>query len=444
MHGGTRRPGRAPALAVAVWAVPLVLAVVWGHQLLPGGSLNVHAPPFQGHYRFSPRAVVPGLVVAVLGVVVLPVLAQRLRWRALPPLAALGAATWAVALAVWDGHQSLGGTLGRAHEYLPAVPRVGNDPAAFLAGFADAVRERELPVHVNGHPPLMVLVFWAWDRLGFGGTEWAGALVIATGASAVAALLVTVRALGDEPSARKAAPFLVLGPFAITVATSADAFFLGVGAWAAAALAVGLRRHSWLLLGVAGLLAGSLPYLSYGLLPYGAVLLAVGWLGVRAHGWPAPGRATRPGRLAGLGPALVVVAGLAVVPVALTAAGFSWFDGAAATHRAWSLGKGDDRPYLYSLVADVGILAVLVGPATAVGASRRPRRVVTVLAAASAVALLALAVSGVTRLEVERIWLPFAPWLVLLTAALPGRARGWLAANAASALVFQLLVRDVW
>ncbi len=430
--------GRARLLAVVGWAVPLAVAVVWGHQLLPGGSLNVHAPPFQGHYRFSPRAAVPGLLVAALGILLLPVLAQRLPWRLLPPLAAVGAVAWAVALAVWDGHQSLGGTLGRAHEYLPAVARVGSDPAAFLAGFSDAVAHRRLPVHVNGHPPLMVLVFWAWERLGLAGTEWAGALVIGVGASAVAALLVTVRALGDEPAARRAAPFLVLGPFAITIATSADAFFLGVGAWAAAALAVGLRRGSWPLLGVAGLLAGALPYLSYGLLPFGAVLVAVGWLGVRAHGRPAGGRA---GRAA---PLLAVALGLAVVPAAMTAAGFSWFEGAAATHRAWSLGKGDDRPYLYSLVADVGILAVLVGPATAAAATRRPRRIPGLLAAGAAVALLALALSGVTRLEVERIWLPFAPWLVLLTAALPGRARGWLAANALCAILFQVLVRDVW
>ncbi len=426
------------AAALAGWLLLLAVAVVWGHDLLPDGTLNVHAPPFQGHYRFLPRAVVPGTLLAVLGVVVLPVVAQRLAWRVLPVGAAAAAAAWAVGLAVWDGHDSIGGPLGRAHEYLPAVPRVGNDPHAFLVGFADAVAHRDLPVHVNGHPPLMVLVFWAWDRLGATGPGWAGALVIAVGSSAVAAVLVTVRALGDEDTARRALPFLVLAPFAITVATSADAFFLGVGAWSAATLAVALRRGSWPLLVVAGLLAGSLPYLSYGLLPYGAVLAAVGWLGVRRHGLPGGG-----GRSL-VGPVVALLAGLAVVPAAFTAAGFWWFDGVQATHRAWQLGKGDDRPYLYSLVADLAILGVLVGPATAAALTRRPGRVPTVLAGSAAVALLLLAVSGVTRLEVERIWLPFAPWLVLLTAGLPGRARGWLAVNAACALAFQLLVRDVW
>jgi len=424
-------------VALAAWLMLLAVAVVWGHALLPAGTLNVHAPPFQGHYRFLPRAVVPGVLLAALGVVFLPWAAQRLPWRALPVTGAVAAAAWAVGLAVWDGHQSLGGPLGRVHEYLPAVPAVGDDPAGFLAGFADAVAHRELPVHVNGHPPLMVLVFWALDRLGATGPGWAGALVIAVGSSAVAAVLVTVRALGDEAAARRALPFLVLAPFAVTVATSADAFFLGVGAWAAAALAVALRRGSWVLLAAAGLLAGALPFLSYGLLPYGAVLLAVGWLGLHRHGLPG-------GRGGAVGPALAFAAGLAVVPVALMASGFSWLDGVHATHRAWELGKGDDRPYLYSLVADVAVLGVLVGPATAASLTRRPGRVPSVLAASSALGLLLLAVSGVTRLEIERIWLPFAPWLVLLTAGIPARGRGWLAVNAACALTFQLLVLDVW
>ena len=435
MRRGRVRPGRSTVAGVG-WLLLLGVVVVWGQHLLPGGSLDVPAPPFQGRYRLTFRPLVPGLLVAVPSVVLLPVAARRLGWRTLVGVAAVAAAAWAMALAVWDGHGSISAPLDSRYEYLPAIPRVGDDPLGFLAGFADAAAHRRLPLHVNGHPPLMVLVFWAWDRLGLSGPGWAGVLVIAVGASAVAAVLVTVRALGDEPAARRAMPFLVLAPFAITVATSADAFFLGVGAWACAALAVGLARRSWPRLAVAGLLAGLLPYLSYGLLPYGAVLVAVGWLGVRRHGWPTTRSARRP--------VLALLAGLAVAPVAFTLAGFSWFEGAAATHRAWQMGKGDDRPYLYSFLADVAILGVLVGPATAVAATRRQPQVTALLAGASAVALLTLAISGVTRLEVERIWLPFAPWLVLLTAALPGRARAWLAVNVACALAFQVLVLDAW
>ena len=65
-------------MALAAWLMLLAVAVAWGHALLPAGTLNVHAPPFQGHYRFLPRAVVPGASLAALGVVFLPWAAQRL------------------------------------------------------------------------------------------------------------------------------------------------------------------------------------------------------------------------------------------------------------------------------------------------------------------------------------------------------------------------------
>ena len=392
-----------------------------------------------GRYRLSPRAIVPGALFAFAAVMVLPPVTRRLPWRWVLLFSGAAAAGWAVVLAAWDGHGGLGAPISRAHEYLAALPAVGHDPVGFLGRFADEVAHRRLPVHVNGHPPLMVLVFWGWDRLGAVGPGWAAALVIGAGASSVAAVAVVLRELGDETAARRSLPFLILGPFAITVATSADAFFLGVGAWAAAALAAGLRRQSWPLLAVAGLLVGALPYLSYGLLPFGAVLVAVGWLAVRRHAWP-PGRSFAYPVLLGV----AFLAGLALVPGLLTAGGFWWPEGAAATHRAWQLGRGDDRPYLYSFLGDFAILAVLVGPATVVAATRRHRVVPTTLAAASLLGLLILAIAGITRLEVERIWLPFAPWLLVLTAALPARSRGWLLANATCALAFQMLVYDVW
>lgn len=431
------RPRWAGAIALAGWVMLVAAAVVWGRHLLPGGRLALVAPPFQGHYRFLPSAVVPGAVVAVVVALVLPALSPRLAWRALLPLCVALAACWAVALAVWDGHAALSSPIDRGPEYLPLVAVVGNDPAGFLATFADEVARLRYPVHVTGHPPLMVLVFWAWDHVA-PGPGWAAALVIAAGASSVAAIAVVVRALGDEPAARRALPFLVLGPFAVTVATSADAFFLGVAAWGAAALATGLRRGSWPLLAGAGLLLGSLPFLSYGLLPFGSVLLAVVWLAVRRHGWPGRSGAHR----AGLAAAFVL--GLLVVPAVLTAGGFWWFDGVAATHAAWRHGKGDDRPYGYSFLGDLAVLAVLTGPATAVAAARRPGRVPGVLAAAALLSLLVLTTSGITRLETERIWLPFAPWLVLLTSTLARGSRGWLLLNASCALAFQLLVYDVW
>ncbi len=426
----SRRSVRTPA-ALAAWAALIATAYVIGQRLLPGGHLAVASPPFQGHYRFLLRAAVPGTAFALAAVLVLPSLCRWFPWRLLMPMSVLTAAGWALALAVWDGHGGVSSPINRASEYLPAIGFVGNDPVHFLSTFAERVRDSAYPVHVKGHPPLMVLVFWAWDHLA-PGPVWAAALVIGAGASSVAALAVTLRALGDETAARRALPFLILGPFAITIATSADAFFLGVASWSVATLVTGLQRRSPVLLALCGLLLGALPYLSYALPAYGAILLAAGWLAVRRFGWPRPLHA------------LVLVLGAALLPVLLTAGGFWWPDGVAATRIAWLDGYGSTRPYLYSFLGDVAILAVLVGPATAVAAVRRQGRVTAALAGSAFFALLVLGLSGVTRLETERIWMPFAPWLVLLTAALPGRARGWLLLNAACAITFQLLVRDVW
>lgn len=425
----------ATALAVAVALV--AAAVLWGRALEPAGHLQVTAPPFQGHYRFAPWSVVGAALFAVVAVLGLPLLARLLPWRLLLAVGAVASTVWAVLLSAWDGHLGLGSALARGGEYLPAVAGVGNDPSGWLSGFADGVAHREFPTHVNGHPPLMVLVFWAWERIGASGSVWAGLLVIVVGASATAAIAVTLRELGSDRLARRALPFLVLAPSAITVATSADSFFLGAAAWSAAALAVGLTRRAWPALLVAGVLVGALPYLSYGLVPFGAVLIAAGVFAVRREGH-------RGSRHAWRGPALALVVGLLVVPVAMTIAGFWWFDGLAATRTARALGHGDDRPYLYSLVADIAILTVLVGPATVVAALRRNQAVVMSLAGAALAGVLVLAVTGVVRLETERIWLPFAPWLLVLTSALTTRTRTWLALNAATALVFGALVFDLW
>src|SRR5262249_56200471 len=77
---------------------------------------------------------------------------------------------------------------------------------------------------------------------GLGGSAWAGAVCIAGGVAAVPAVLAAVRDVAGEEMARRAAPFLVLTPAAIWIATSADAFFLGVGAWAVALVVLATGR----------------------------------------------------------------------------------------------------------------------------------------------------------------------------------------------------------
>ena len=52
---------------------------------------------------------------------------------------------------------------------------------------------------------------------------------------------------------------------------------------------------------------------------------------------------------------------------------------------------------------------------------------------------------GMSKAEVERIWLPFMPWLLVSCALLPERWRRWgLALQLLTALVVQHLFYTVW
>ena len=138
------------------------------------------------------------------------------------------------------------------------------------------------------------------------------------------------------------------------------------------------------------------------------------------------------------------------VLAAAAAAGFSWFDGLAATRAAYWSGVGAERPGRYlTLVGNPGALALATGPAVAAGLAPAPvggpRRArawrPALLPAAAAAAVLVADVSQLSRGEVERIWLPFVPWLAL---AAPGSRRGWLAAQVAVALALQACLASPW
>jgi hypothetical protein len=257
--------------------------------------------------------------------------------------------------------------------------------------------------------------------------------VIAGGAAAVPATLVAVRAVAGEVAARAAAPFLVLAPAAIWVATSADAFYLGVTAAGIALLAAagagsGVRgRRGDALAAGAGLALGGACFLSYG-----AVLAAP-----IAAGVAVAQRRWRP---------LLVAAGAALaVAAAFAAAGFWWPDGLAATRHAYFDGVASRRPYGYFLVADVAAFALAVGPAAAVALARlRPSLDRTAWLVGGALLAVVLAdVSGLSKGEVERIWLPFVPWVLAATATL-GPRRGWLGLQAGAALALAAAVRTPW
>ncbi|MGH3841209.1 MAG: hypothetical protein ACRDR6_12100 [Pseudonocardiaceae bacterium] len=251
--------------------------------------------------------------------------------------------------------------------------------------------------------------------------------------------MVTLRALGAEAAARAALPFAVLFPGTIWIGVSADGLFAGVAAWGVALVAVGTARRRLDLTAVSvagGLLLGASLLLSYGLVLAGLVPVAVA---VTARRLP---------------PLLVAGAGVAAVVAAFAAAGFWWLRGYhQLVIRYYQPGEyGLVRPYSYWVWrADLAALAVVLGPAGIAGLRRvftpRQRHPVglVLLCAAAMLAVLIADLSGLSKAEVERIWLPFAIWLLPATGLLPPRqARWWLTTQAVLALAVNHLLLTTW
>ncbi len=415
--------------AIAAWA----LVVLSGHLL--GASLyardplvHIGAPPLVGSFdlRLSAR-VLPALALGAAAVAYAPALAARLGWRALLAASWTAAVGWTVALAATDGWQALAAPLATKYEQLSAVALVGS-PGRFLETFADVLPS--YATHVQGHPPGGVLVLWAMDGAGLGGAAAAAVLAIGCGAITAPAALVAVRTLASETQARAAAPFVVFTPAAVWMATSLDALYAGVSAAGIAlfALASGAAAHgrrAALLALAAGLVLGAALMLSYGVATLAAVVLAI-----------AAGR-RRPAAVAW------TAAGVAVVLAAFLAARFNWLEGLQATREQYLAGVSRRRPYADFLVVSLAAFALAAGPAMAAGLARLRETGVWLLAGGALVALVAADLSGMSKGETERIWLHFAPWLLVATAALR-RSRGWLAAQVGLALALQVAVRSPW
>lgn len=420
---------RAPIGYLMLWGALVVGSAAWGLQLRdtnPGMALG--APPLFGRFdlRIDMR-LLPAVALAVAALVLWPRIVSRMSWRTLLIATVGGAAAWAVALASSGGFDTLTAPLLDSHDYLRAVGTI-ESPGTFLRSFSTDLTR--YPIHVQGHPPGMVLLLWAMARIGLGGAGPAAVLVIAAGASTVAAGLLVVRELAGERAGRTAAPFLVFAPAALWIATSADALFAGVGAWAVTLLVLASGRTgngSRTLALTGGLLFGAALFLTYG-----AVLLA---------SIPATVCVAR----RNLGPFLWGGLGIAVVALAFMAAGFQWFDGLGATLDAYHDGVSSQRPYYYFVLANLGAFALALGPAAIVGiAMLRDKKLWLVVGAALA-AIIAADISGFSKGEVERIWLPFVAWIVIAASAVPRRLlRPVLASQMTVAIALQVGVLTPW
>src|SRR5262249_54693750 len=218
--------------------------------------------------------VTAGVVVAVswatLIVTTGPRMAAAISWRRLLVAAWAAAAAWAVALAVATGFSGLTGPLESRFDQWAVVPEVRRlGPAAFVRTFLE--RLPDYPVHVQGHPPGLPVLYGLLDSIGLTGPGWAAATVIVLGSSTVPAVLIATRAVAGGGPSRTVAPFLTLAPFALFVATTGDAVFMAATAWSISLLTLALttprgRSADRLALG-GGVVGGITLFLTYGALP---------------------------------------------------------------------------------------------------------------------------------------------------------------------------------
>jgi hypothetical protein len=409
-----------------------------------GADLFSRAAPRFGEYPvlgdLYPR-VGPGSVFAVMIAAATvawgPSLAERLRWRTLLGVGYLTSVAWIFTLALVDGwRRGIAHQLASGGEYLGTANKVTDIPH-FLQTFASRILDFQpdsWPTHVSGHPPGATLVFVWLSRIGLGGGGAAGVVCVLAGAAVTVAVPVTVAVLGRKDLARAAVPFLALLPGAIWLGVSADAMFAGVTAGGVALFAAGASRGGRLLCVLGGAVLGFGIFLSYGLLLMAPIALAVvlatrNW---RALWYAVPG-------------ALAVVAVFAL-------AGFWWVEGYHLVVERYYQGIASHRPYWYWVWADLACLTLAVGPVIAglrrvdfLTGLRRPAEPVDALVRGAALAVLTATLSGLSKAEVERIWLPFAVWLVLAAVSLPvASRRWWLAAQAGTALVVQHVILTTW
>jgi hypothetical protein len=443
----TRRAQRVSAdLVVLAVEVALVAAAAAVGAVLNHWRVPIHADAAPLYATWRPHlgpGTVPAMAVAAAVLRYGPGLAERLPWRRLLLAGYLTALAWTVSLALVDGWSAgLATRLTPQAEYLHDVPKVAGVPA-MVSGFAGHILDFQpgsWATHVAGHPPGALLVFVLLDRAGLPGGGPAALLCILVGASAAVSVAGTLRALGTEATARAALPFLVLFPGAVWVGASADGLFTGVVAAGLALLAANAGGRG-VLAGGRGALAGGLLlgfglYLSYGLVLVAPLALMVLWLRPRDRV-----RAAVAGAL-----------GVAGVVAAFTAAGFWWLTGYHLVVLRYYQGWAAGRPYGYWVWADLAALLLCTGPVLGPALRRmaatvrpRPAAGVWLLPAAALAATVAADMSGLSKAEVERIWLPYAVWLLVATAWLPPRyRRGWLGAQALTALAVNHLLFTGW
>lgn len=409
------RPSSRAAAASAAAGLALVVAagVVWRWTYK---DIDVEFPPL--HATWDPRLTpTPSTLLAIaIGLawwLLLPRLAERLSWRALLATAFASTWIWTMALAMTEGKDGLARVFERRQEYVYDAQHV-TSISTMMHTFIDRIpysAPDNWHVHVAGHPPGALLFFVLLDRIGVTGFFSIGLVVVTLGSTAIVAVLITLRTLGSASLARSAMPWIVLAPSAVWMGVNGDALYTAVAAWGLALLAIaattsGARRVVTSV--AAGLVLGLCVYLSYGLVLLG--FLAVAVLLISRSWRPLPW----------------ALGGSGIVVAAFTAAGFSWWKAYPVLVTRYNDGIASSRPYDYWVWADIAAWTFTAGLAVwaafpAAATAFRQRNVAAQLATAALLTIGFAAISGMSKAETERIFLPFTIWIVALPMLLPAR-----------------------
>lgn len=437
----TNRSRTAAWISVAIGVLVVAAAIVWPR--VTGTEVFVEWPPLKARWRpEAPLAMLLPLAVALGGILCWRFTAT-LRFPGYLAAVFAGSWLWTASLAFVTGAFGISRVFNRPSEYLIPAKEISSIDQMF-SGFVEHIpldSPDNWPIHVAGHPPGATLVFVLLARIGLSDPFSAGLAVMSLGCTAVPAAVLTIKRLASENVARRGAPFLILAPYAIWMGVSADALFMAVAAWGLALLAfASTARRASRTAGyglAAGLLLGYCVYLSYGLVLLGILALAVLYLGGR---WSALPWA--------LGGALAVAA-------AFTAAGFLWWEAFPVLVTRYYDGIQSSRQYGYWVWANLGAWTFTSGLAiwAAIPRSFRyvfqrtdpGRHAVAVLGWAGLAAILVATLSSMSKAEVERIWLPFTLWALILPSLLPVRwHRPLLLSQIASAIVIEFLWKTQW
>jgi hypothetical protein len=440
VRAGVAAPWVGLGAAVALMVLAAVVPPLLGWDVHARAEATGTFPPLSASW--DPKVgvgTVPAVLLALLGWRYAVDLGGSLPWPRLLVLAYVGGLVWLLAIAYVDGPKGISRVLGNRLEYLDTA-RATHDVPAMLHEYVARIpvtAHDHWVTHVAGHPPGTLLFFVLLDRIGLGGDFAAGLVVTLLAATTSVAVLVALRALGAERVARRAAPFLVFGPAAVWTAVSVDAVFAAVAAWGLAALALGGTRDrsrdasAWSAL--AGLLLGYCVLMSYGLPLLG--LLAIAVLLAARSCRPLPITAT-------------VASG---VVLAFAVAGFRLWEAFPVLHERYWYGIAHERPASYWLWGNLAALCFSAGPLLGAGIGRLAvlrggaDRTVALLVAGAGTSVVLADLSLMSKAEVERIWLPFVPWLLLSVTVLPERwRRRGLAVQLTVALAVQHLLFTTW